>query len=87
MTKNDFIPITNGRLTEEEIVEKGTIPISTYNTYIKLAGGYMFSSFVLLLFAVNGIASGNQNLKFTLPVKGLTIYSFDSFFVLKLFFL
>jgi hypothetical protein len=67
LTKTDeFIPTADGRLTEVEMMEKGSIPVSTYKTYIKLAGGYMLSIFVFSLFAVNVIGSGsNQNLKFT----------------------
>jgi ATP-binding cassette subfamily C (CFTR/MRP) protein 5 len=65
LTKTDeFIPTADGRLTEEEMMEKGFIPVSTYKTYIKLAGGYMLSIFVISMFAVNVIGSGNdQNLK------------------------
>lgn len=60
-TKTDeFIPTADGRLTEEEMMEKGSIPVSTYKTYIKLAGGYMLSIFVLSLFAVNVIGSGSN---------------------------
>lgn len=59
LTKTDeFIPTADGRLTEVEMMEKGSIPVSTYKTYIKLAGGYMLSIFVFSLFAVNVIGAG-----------------------------
>ncbi|KAK4005312.1 hypothetical protein OUZ56_007029 [Daphnia magna] len=48
------IPVAmNGRLTEAEKMEKGSIPWSTYHIYIKSAGGYILSLLVLLTFILN----------------------------------
>ncbi|XP_042864040.1 multidrug resistance-associated protein 5-like isoform X6 [Penaeus japonicus] len=43
----------DGQLITEEKLEKGDIPMSTYNWYIKAAGGYIISTLVILTFAAN----------------------------------
>ncbi|XP_027219261.2 ATP-binding cassette sub-family C member 5 isoform X6 [Penaeus vannamei] len=43
----------DGQLITEEKLEKGDIPLSTYNWYIKAAGGYIISTLVILTFAAN----------------------------------
>lgn len=45
--------VANGRLIEAERVEKGSIPITTYLVYLRYAGGYFLSLFVLMTFIVN----------------------------------
>lgn len=43
---------------EAEKIEVGAIPLKTYTTYIKYAGGYFFSFFVLLIFIINVSSTG-----------------------------
>lgn len=47
-----------GRLTEEEKVEVGSIPWSTYKTYVQSAGGFILSMFVLMMFVINVVGTG-----------------------------
>ncbi|XP_057372866.1 ATP-binding cassette sub-family C member 5-like [Daphnia carinata] len=48
------IPVAmNGRLTEAEKMEKGSIPWSTYDIYIQSAGGYILSLLVFFTFVLN----------------------------------
>lgn len=56
----DLQPVVaiNGRLTEAEKMEKGSIPWSTFHIYIKSAGGYILSFFVLLTFVLNIFSTG-----------------------------
>jgi hypothetical protein len=48
----------NGRLTEAEKMDKGSIPWSTFHIYIKFAGGYILSFFVILTFVLNIFSTG-----------------------------
>jgi hypothetical protein len=50
----------SGRLTEAEKMEKGSIPWSTFHLYIKSAGGYIISCFVLLTFVLNIFSTGTS---------------------------
>ena len=52
----------NGRLTEAEKMEKGSIPWRTYHIYIKSAGGYILAFFVLLTFILNIFSTGKGSL-------------------------
>lgn len=52
---------TGGRLIQEEKIEVGSIPLETYNTYIKAAGGYCLAFFVLFMFIVNVVGTGINN--------------------------
>ena len=52
---------TGGRLIQEEKIEVGSIPLETYNTYIKAAGGYILGFFVLSMFIVNVVGTGINN--------------------------
>ena len=47
------VPPPDPRLIEEEKVEVGSIPISTYLIYIRYAGGYIVGLFVCTVFVVN----------------------------------
>lgn len=49
------------RLTEEEKVETGSIPWSTYKAYVQAAGGYILSAFVLIIFIVNVVGTGQSS--------------------------
>lgn len=51
----------DGRLTEAEKMEKGSIPWSTFHIYIMSAGGYIVSFFVLLTFVLNIFSTGTFN--------------------------
>lgn len=42
-----------GQLISEEKLDKGDIPLSTYNAYIKGAGGYIVSTLVICTFLLN----------------------------------
>lgn len=50
--------LKKGRLIEAESVEVGAIPWKIYASYIKYAGGYFFSFFVLLIFIINVSSTG-----------------------------
>lgn len=62
---------TGGRLIQEEKIEVGSIPLETYNTYIKAAGGYILAIFVLSMFIVNVVGTGINN-NFLYIVKKLS---------------
>lgn len=45
--------VASGRLIEEEKVEVGSVPFSTYLTYMQYAGGYLVTLFVFASFIVS----------------------------------
>ena len=61
MTDDELYPSVDnvGRLIEDEKVEVGAIPFSTYKTYLKSTGGYILSFFVLSMFVINVVGTGN----------------------------
>jgi hypothetical protein len=54
----DITVDTGGRLVQDEKVEVGSIPMETYNTYIKAAGGYLLATFVFSMFVINVVGTG-----------------------------
>jgi hypothetical protein len=59
----DITVDTGGRLVQDEKVEVGSIPMETYNTYIKAAGGYLLAIFVFSMFVINVVGTGINYLK------------------------
>lgn len=59
----DITVDTGGRLVQDEKVEVGSIPMETYNTYIKAAGGYLLAIFVFSMFVINVVGTGMNYLK------------------------
>ncbi|XP_046652903.1 ATP-binding cassette sub-family C member 5-like [Daphnia pulicaria] len=53
----DITVDTGGRLVQDEKVEVGSIPMETYNTYIKAAGGYLLAIFVFSMFVINVVGT------------------------------
>ncbi|EFX63846.1 ABC protein, subfamily ABCC, partial [Daphnia pulex] len=53
----DITVDTGGRLVQDEKVEVGSIPMETYNTYIKAAGGYLLATFVFSMFVINVVGT------------------------------
>ena len=56
----DLQAVKDGRLTEEETIEAGSIPLSTYMFYIRCAGGFLLTLLVVTIFTIN-IASTSSS--------------------------
>jgi len=49
----DLQGVEDGRLTVEDTIEAGSIPLSTYVFYVRCAGGFLLTLLVVLIFTIN----------------------------------
>ena len=57
----DMKGVEGGRLTEEETIEVGSIPFSTYMFYVRCAGGILVALLVVVIFSINIASSASSS--------------------------
>lgn len=57
----DMKGVEDGRLTEEETIEVGSIPFSTYMFYVRCAGGILVALLVVVIFSINIASSASSS--------------------------